>query len=429
MRHGYWICAVLTWVLCNGANAQSNWPRLRGPNGEGQSDAVAIPQTWSGEDYNWKIRLPGVGHSSPVIWSDRIYITAGDAQTAQRFVLCLRTTDGSVIWRRDFDSQPFPQHPSNCYATATPAADDQGVVVNWTTPDEVRLMALDPDGRTLWQRNLGPFVGPHGSGSSPVIERDMVILSNMQEDMQLLGRIIGHENPDGPIGASFVAAVDRKTGEDRWQLARSTTLASYSTPCLRVGRDDRPELIFTSTSHGISAVDLATGRVNWEVTDVFPDRCVGSPILADDLVIGGYGHGSSGALAIAVRSNPELDGEVGRVVYEVTKSVPLVPTPIVYRGLLFLWADTGVVSCLQSRTGELVWQQRVGGNFFGSPVCVSGRLYCIDKEGTVVVIAASEQYELLGRVPLGEASFATPAVAGGVMYLRTASQLFSLGGK
>ncbi len=107
--------------------------------------------------------------------------------------------------------------------------------------------------------------------------------------------------------------------------------------------------------------------------------------------------------------------------------MPLVPTPVAVEGLAFLWTDTGVVTCIDSKTGEQVWQQRVGGNFFGSPVCVGGHLYCIDKQGVVVVIAATDRYELLSRTPLGEASFSTPAVAGGVMYLRTERRLFSLG--
>ncbi len=426
MKLEYAIGVILFSMLFHSACGQDSWPRLRGPNGEGLSSAAGIPSHWSDGDYNWKVQLPGAGHSSPVVWGDRIYLTAGDSNTAQRIVLCLRTSDGGLIWRRDFNSETFAQHPSNGYATATPAVDEQGIVVTWTTPEEVLLMALAPDGQTLWQRSLGPFVGPHGSGSSPVIAGDLVVLANMQEDMQLLGRIIGQENPDGAIGRSFVIAVDRKSGEIRWRLDRKTTLASYSTPCLRINAERQTELILTSTSHGITAVDLATGQVNWEVPDLFTDRCVSSPITVGELVVAGYGHGASGELVVAVRPDGRERGK-GEIVYDVKKSVPLVPTPLASGNLLFLWADSGVVTCLRATDGELVWQERVGGNFFGSPVCIDGRLYCIDKQGTVAVIAAADTYQLWGRVELGEPSFATPAVAGGALYLRTASHLFSLG--
>jgi outer membrane protein assembly factor BamB len=116
------------------------------------------------------------------------------------------------------------------------------------------------------------------------------------------------------------------------------------------------------------------------------------------------------------------------VAYEVTKSLPLVPTPLVKDGRLFLWSDDGVVACLRVATGEVVWRERVGGSIYGSPVCVNNRLYCTARNGDVVVLAASDKFELLARVPLGEPSYATPAVSGGVMYLRTRSHLFSLGG-
>ena len=122
------------------------------------------------------------------------------------------------------------------------------------------------------------------------------------------------------------------------------------------------------------------------------------------------------------------EGRRPTVAYDVTKSVPLVPTPLVTGGRLFLWSDDGVVTCLDVSSGELIWRERVGGAFYGSPVCAGGRFYCIAKNGEVVVLAASDECEVLARVPLGEPSYSTPAVSGGVMYLRTRSQLFSLGG-
>jgi outer membrane protein assembly factor BamB len=186
--------------------------------------------------------------------------------------------------------------------------------------------------------------------------------------------------------------------------------------------------IFTSTAHGITAVDAGTGKVNWEVDDVFLDRCVGSPISASGLVIAGYGYGRRGSLYVAVRPGLPNDGKKPEVVYEVKKSVPLVPTSLVKDGRLYLWGDDGVVSCLNVSTGEVIWRERVGGEFYGSPVCVDNRLYCIAKNGDVVVLAASDQFRVLNRVPLGEPSYTTPAVSDGVMYLRTNSHLFSLGG-
>jgi outer membrane protein assembly factor BamB len=236
-------------------------------------------------------------------------------------------------------------------------------------------------------------------------------------------------NPTRAPGKSFLIAVDRKTGDTRWQVERRTWMSAYSTPCLSRSVEGRPELIFTSTAHGITAVDPATGKVNWEIANLFRDRCVGSPVLAPGLVIAGYGAGTRGARIVAVRPGSRAKGLEPKLAYDLKRPVPLVPTPVVKDDRLFLWGDDGIVQCLEVSSGKLIWRERVGARFYGSPVWVSGRLYCISKKGEVVVLAAADKFELLARIPLGEASFATPAVADGVLYLRTRSQLLALGGK
>jgi len=411
------------------SGAPGEWSRFRGPNGSGLSEATTIPITWSADDYNWHVELPGIGHSSPVICGQRLFVTCGDPDTAERKIICLNTADGSTLWQRTFASQAFAQHHDNSYATATPAADGQGVVVVWPSSQQITLLALAPDGSDMWRRELGPLVGPHGAGASPVIVNDLVVLANEQEDYKVLARVMGQENPDGAAGESFLIAVDRLTGETRWKLPRTSTLAPFSTPCVLTTSDGRQELIFSSTSHGITAVDATSGQVTWQVPDVFTDRCVSSPIVAAGLVFASYGHGSTGNLLLAVRPGARQPAAEPTTVYEVTRNVPLVPTPLVANDRLYLWGDNGVVSCLDAPTGRLIWRVRVAGDFFGSPVHVAGRLYCIAKNGDVVVLAASDTFQELARVPLGEPSFSTPAVADGTMYLRTKSHLYSLGGK
>lgn len=427
-RRAFWILLLV--LLPSGAvGDEGPWARFRGPHGAGLSGATTVPATWNQDDYNWKVELPGTGHGSPVVWGNRIFLTCGDPDTARRTILCLDVADGHVLWRRDYPSKTYRQHRDNGYATATPAVDAHGVVTTWSTPEEVILLALDLDGGEVWRRGLGPFVGPHGSGTSPIIVEDLVVLANDQEDPRLLARLLGRKEPADEPGKSFLVAVDRGTGATRWEVPRRTTLAAYSTPCLRQSDGGLPELIFTSTSHGVTAVDPATGRVHWEKDDVFSDRCVGSPVSAAGLVIAGFGNGARGTRYVAVRPGSQAEGREPVLAYDVTRSVPLVPTPLVKDGRLFLWADDGVVTCMEVSTGEVIWRNRVGGDFYGSPVCISDRLYCIAKNGEVVVLAASAKYEVLARVPLGEPSYATPAVSNGVIYLRTRSHLFSLGGK
>ncbi len=403
------------------------WDRFRGPNGSGVSDATTVPTEWGNEDYNWKVTLPGEGHSSPVVFGERIFLTCGDAESAERRIVCLSTRDGSTIWRRDYPSRTYRQHRDNGYATATPAVDAKGVVITWATLEEVVLLALDHDGHEMWRRDLGPFVGPHGVGSSPILVDDLVVLANEQEDYKLLARLLGREEK-GPSGESFLIGVDRKTGKTRWKVPRKTTLASYSTPCVHRLENGSAEIVFTGTSHGITAIDSATGKIAWEIPEIFEDRCVGSPVIASGMVIAGYGHGVSGRLCLAARLGATVAEREPSIAYEIRSSVPLVPTPLAVGNLLFLWSDSGVVSCLDLPTGDVIWRKRVSGSFYGSPVCIANRLYCIAKNGDVVVLSAANEFKELARVSLGEPSFATPAVSGGVMYLRTSNHLFSLGG-
>lgn len=421
------VLALLTSHLC-GFAAEENWPRFRGPNGTGISPATTVPATWTKDDYRWTVDLPGIGHASPVVWGKRLFVTCGDHKSAKRSILCLSTGTGRALWQRDYPSKTHRMHRDNSYATATPAVDAAGMVVAWSKPEEVVLLALDNEGREVWRRGLGPYVSGHGSGASPILVDGLVVLANDQEDPRLLPSMYG-PNPKMKAGKSFLIAVDRDTGETRWKLDRRTGLAAYSTPCVARSLEGRPEVILTSTAHGVTGVDAATGTVNWEMGGVFKDRCVGSPVLAEGLAIAGYGAGTRGARFVAVRPGSRAKGIEPTLAYDLNRPVPLVPTPLVKDGRLYLWGDDGRVACLVASTGKAIWRERLPGWFYGSPVWVAGRLYCISRKGDVVVLAAADTYKLIARIPLGDPSYATPAVASGVMYLRTRSRLFALGGR
>ena len=425
-RYILFVVAVTLPAISPVRTDEAPWNRFRGPNGSGISNAKTVPIRWTEQDYNWKIGLPGPGHSSPVVWDKRIFVTCGDPTTALRTLLCVDAPTGRTVWKHEEPSRTYGQHRDNSYAAATPAVDADGAVITWSTPEAVVLLALDLEGRELWRRNLGPLVSLQGSGSSPILYQDLVVLANDQEDMERSpGR---RKDGPNPAGRSFVVAVDRKSGQTRWQTEIKTFLAGYSTPCVYQAEGGRPELICSSTAHGILALDLATGKIDWEFGQPFLDRAVISPVVAPGLVIAGHGAGLHGTRCLAVRPGSSGRGVEPTQAYAITKALPMVPTPLVKDGRLFLWADDGVVSCLRVATGETVWRERVGGEFFASPIWVHGYLYNVSKKGEVVVLAAGDIFEVLHRIPLGEPSFATPAVAGGVMYLRTRSHLFSLGG-
>jgi len=414
---------ILLIVVSSAAAGDSRWTRFRGPDGAGVSKAATVPVKWTDKDYNWTSKLPGEGYSSPVVWGGKVFVTSTDRKTARRTVLCLSVADGRMLWRKDYASKKHKMHRDNSYAASTPAVDAERVYLTWSTPKEVTLLALDHAGGEVWRRNLGAFVSLQGSGTSPIVVGDLVVLANDQDDMKVYGFV-----PSTEVGKSFLIAVDRKTGKTRWQIPRRTVLAAYSTPCVRRRSDGSSELIFTATAHGVTGVDAAAGKVNWELPGIFRDRIAGSPIIAGGLIIASYGHGNFGSQLVAVRPGSKTGGRA-KVVWRMKKKVPLVPTPLAAGGRLFCWTDQGTVTCLSAATGKQIWRQHVGSGFYSSPVCVNGRLYCASKKGVVFVIAAADKFQLLAKVSLGERCYATPAVADGVMYLRTDTRLFSLGGK
>lgn len=404
---------VLLLLTGVGIGCAQEWTRFRGPNGSGVSEATSVPVSWADADYNWRIRLPGGGHSSPVIWGERLFITSADEEKNQRYLLCIDTKDGSTLWQREFAFEPYKKHRTNSFATNTPAVDDRHVYVLWQSQAGSLLHALDHDGNVVWQFDMGAYKSGHGTGSSPIVYDGMVIVCNDHD------------------ADSFLVAVDAASGNERWRVKRIGDRACYSTPCVfeLEGRD--PEIVFTHSYRGITGVDARRGQVKWEI-DVFgthQQRAVASPLIYKDLVIGSSGFTTAEKNVVAVRPTDTPEGPTVREVYRLNKLVPHCPTPVVYRDWLFLLSDTGIATCADAGTGKQIWQQRIGGNFFGSPICIGGRLYAIDVDGVVTVFAAAEEPEIISQAELGETTRATPAASHGVLYLRTYSQLFSLGGK
>jgi outer membrane protein assembly factor BamB len=390
--------------------AAQEWTRFRGPNGSGISPAKTIPASWTDKDINWKSPLPGAGHSSPVLWNDRIFLTASDERTGQIFVLCLDVADGEQRWVKEFSLTPFRRHNYNTFASATPTVDADRVYVCLTETARQVLIALDHRGEIVWQKDLGPFAAQHGSGVSPIVHEGMIILPNEQD------------------GDSFLIAVDTRTGETQWQTPRKTSVAAYSTPCVYSDDQGRTALIFNSQSHGISAIAPDTGNVLWEYADAFTQRSVSSPIVAAGLLIGSCGSGGGGNYVVAVRPGDLSGNRKPSLAYEIRRSAPYVPTSVSVGNRLFLWSDGGIVTCVEASSGKILWQERVGGNYFSSPVWIDERLFGVSTQGDVVVLAAADQFEVLARNTLGEPTHSTPAVAGGRMYIRGNQHLFSIGG-
>jgi outer membrane protein assembly factor BamB len=415
------IFAALVATFALSADAQ-DWTRFHGPNGTGISHAKTIPTKISDADLNWKIELPGSGHSSPVLWGEKLFITSTGDKDGGLSVFCFNARDGKQLWRHDFPLTPFRRHPNNSYASSTPTVDGQRLYVVWNEPQHFKLTALDHSGKVLWDRDFGAFVSQHGCGISPVLYNGMVILGNEQDDQKA-------DKLHTRSGDSFIVAVDAENGSTRWQTPRKSVVVAYSTPCLYEPKGGKPSLIFNSQGHGIYAVNPDDGEVLWEYDKAFTMRSVSSPMIAGDLIFGSCGSGGGGNFVTAIKAGDPARDRKPELAYQMKKSAPYVCTGIVVGDLVWLWSDGGFLTCLHAPSGDIRYQERVGGDFFGSPVWVDGRLFCISTKGELVVAEASEKFNILHRYALNELCHTTPAVALGRMFIRTEKHLLSLGGK
>jgi len=404
-------------ALSGSAAFAQEWTRFRGSNGTGESEVTTIPATWTDTDYNWSAPLPGYGISSPSLWGNLLFILSADPENATRYVLCYDADTGKQLWNREFPSTFHSIHKMSSFASSTPAVDAEQVYVAWSAPESLSLMAFTHAGEVVWKKDLGPWLGQHGFGTSPILFEDLVIVTNFQE---LKDKDRGKAEPP----KSFVMAFDRQTGEERWRTERKTDSVAYSVPAIFEPASGSPQLVNTSTGSGLYALDPKTGTELWSSV-VFDKRTVSSPLVKGDLIFGSTGSGGGGSYVTAVRS----DGKQAEVAYKIDEQAPYVPTVVARGDLLFLLSDGGIAACFDIKTGELHWRKRIGGNYQGSPVRAADKIYCSSVDGEMVVLAADKEFAELGRIPLSEGTRSTPAIARGQMFIRTFSKLMSIGGK
>ena len=408
-------CLVVLALLVAPAAAQE-WSRFRGENGTGVSDARTVPTRWTEKDLNWKIRLPGSGHSSPVQYGKTLFVLSADPDSGTKHVLAVDSESGKVKWNRRFEAGTYRFHRLNSYNSSTPAADAERVYVSWSDKARTTLLALTHEGQIVWQKELGNWVGQHGFAASPMVYRDKVILANSQQKDQL--------RPGQKAGQSVVYAFEGKTGKLAWKSERVTTRVSYAMPCVFKNESGAEELICCNRGEGVYSLNPENGQLNWSYENAFDKRTVASPIIANGLILGSCGSGGGGNFVVAVSP-----GEKPTLKYKIDRNANYVPTPVAVGDLVFLVSDKGIATCVNANNGEVVWRERLKGEHWASPVCVNGNVYAINSTGEVTVFAAAETFRKTGSAELGEKCHSTPAVADGKMVLRTVSHLMSVGGR
>lgn len=396
--------ALLIEPIFPAPGCEGEWPRWRGPGGQGLTSEKDLPVRWSPkENIAWRTELPGAGNSSPVIWKGRIYLTTAFDQGARRALVGVSVDDGKILFTAEAPQAP-PEpavRDKNGFASSTPVVDGERVI---TFLGSVGLVAFDLDGKLLWRRELPPIHAVHGVASSPAVCGDLVVL--LQEQSEKPG---------------IALAVDRRSGDVRWQLERPATMGWCTPLPLRVGGQD---MIVWGSCQAVVGLEPSSGRELW--------RCAGPTIEVVPTLA--YGHGlvysSSGRSGPTIAVRPTGDGDVTatNLAWRVVRNAPHVPSPLIYGELLYQVNDTGIVSVIEARTGKTVYQSRLGARFSASPIAGDGKVYFTSEEGDTYVVRAGNTYELLATSSVGEPVLASPAVHRGRIFLRGQKSLFAIGG-
>ena len=401
-------------MIVPGGDAMKYWPFWRGPSGQGVVEGTGYPDTWSDTDnVIWRVPVPGRGHSSPIVWADRIFLTTAAEDGSHRSVLCFRRADGKLLWEQAVPEAPAEKlYPKNSYASSSATTDGRLVYAYF---GNAGLVAVDFDGKIAWHATFGPVTLYHGPGGSPILYKDSLIL---YQEQRLMERSV-------TTGPGFMVALDTKTGRERWRQSR-TPQPGWGTPiAIRVG--DHDELI-VSSSRRIEAFDPATGALLWFSTgntaEVIP-----MPVVGHGLV---YCSSGRAGPTFAVRPGGSGDVTATHVVWSTPKGSSFVPSPLLLGDYLYTVNDmAAIASCHQAKTGELIGQLRLGEarreGFSASPIAVGGKIYFTNDDGETFVLSPAPDFKLLHVNRLSEQTLASPALVDGRWYIRTAGHLLALG--
>jgi outer membrane protein assembly factor BamB len=387
-------------------SAVSDWPEFRGPGGQGHSPERGLPLQWGeGKNVAWKTRIAGLGWSTPVVAGGRVWLTTAIEQRGVSLrVLAFDVATGLEVVNVEAFNIPSSRreiNPKNSWASPTPVIDGDRIYVHFGADGTA---ALTTSGEIVWKARF-EYQSQHGAGGSPIVYRDLLIL-----------------NCDGS-DAAFVVALDKHSGKVKWKTNRGIPAdQAYTTP-LVIHAADRDQLISVGAFRA-RAYDPLTGREIWRVRydDGFSN--VPRPVFAHGLVYIATGFQQPSLLAV----RPDGTGDVTRthIAWVLKRGAPLTPSPIIVGDELYVVTDGGIASCVDARSGAVIWQQRLGGTYSASPVFADGRIYFLAEQGVTTVIAPGREFRKLAANTLDGGLLASMAISGGSFFLRTDSHLYKV---
>lgn len=422
------ITAALFLLLAITASAKTDWSRFRGPNGTGVADTTGLPTEVTAENTLWKVDL-GKGWSSPVLWEDKIIVTA-ETEAGKRGVITLDGKMGKELWRHEETFAEHKKHNFNSFASSSPFVDAAGIYINWSTGTTIQALALDHTGKLLWRNeHVADYIHEHGTGISPLVV-DGVMIVRSEFDWQRDGKVYT-DDPVQQAWKSCIVGLDAKTGKQVWKLDLPNCLNTFSTPVVHDLAGGKKELICTNNASGVMGIDPATGKINWQYNPGFNQRSLGSGVLQDNVYFCTFGTGGGVKEFAAI----DVSGPQPKPVdFTFSKGLPYVPSPLVMGDLMYLLGDGGILKVVEFKTGKQLYEERVNGSagsskFFSSPVAGDGKVFCGSQQGDLIVLKAGPKFEQLSATKLDSPINATPAIGDGRLIVRTEKMLWCIGAK
>jgi len=437
------LIASMSLMVAQEKSSETNWPSFRGINAKGFSDGRPTPATWnveSSDNIQWKTPIPGLAHSSPVIWEDRIFITTAISENEnpvldtelkgninpvegekshEWMVYCLDKNTGKILWKKmAHEGVPkVKRHPMATHANSTAATDGKYVVAFFGSEG---LYCYTMDGNLVWKKDFGIlessfFSVPDaqwGFASSPVIHLGVVVV---QCDA---------------LNTAFLAALDVKSGKELWRTPRED-YPTWSTPTIYVG-EQSTQIIVNGFKH-IGGYDFKTGKEIWKINGG-GDIPIPTPVVANNLVYINGAHGRMSpiyAIKLDAQGDISLEEETtsnDKIVWSVRRGGAYIQTPLIYGDYLYNLNWNGALSCFNAKTGEQIYREQLGkmAAFAASPVAADGKVYCCSQEGDVYVVKAGPDFEVLATNTMNDENLATPAISEGTLYFRTHHYLYAI---
>ncbi|MSQ95850.1 MAG: serine/threonine protein kinase [Gemmataceae bacterium] len=413
-----------------------DWPTWRGPRLDGSSLEKNLPIKWTAtENIAWRADIAGVGHSSPIVHGDRIFVTTCLLKEQKRVLLCLDRRDGKTLWQREVLESPLEYlHKLNSRASSTPATDGKYVYTTFlrlrkktdddTPPSKPRVKspigpmsvpemvvtAYDFAGTKVWEKVPGRFYSQHGFCSSPILHKDKVILNGDQD------------------AEAYLVALDKATGEEKWRVNRPTRMRSYCVPLI-VEAGGKTQMVLTG-NEGVASFNPDNGVLIWNIKGP-TEQYVASLVYGDGLLFMTAGFPDYHNLTI----RPDGIGDVTKSHIHwhesktIAKKASYVPSPLAVGKYFYMMSDLGWLSSFESQTGKRTFLDQLGRHHSGSPILADGHVYITDDDGITYVLKGNGAFDVVSRNPLGDACYSSPAVAQGQIFIRTLQHLYCIGKK